>query len=339
MQRSGKKTIFLLLKLLISVGLAGYIYFRVDKKGLLLAVKSLSFSGLSVIFALYLVGQIISAYKWRIFVQEVGLKITPMQAIRAYFFGMFVNVFGFGTIGGDVARALALAAPKGLRAGTLATVIADRVQGLTILMIIGTLAVNIFPPEVLGTNLLATLRYGSILALSSLLLSWWIGPTILKKIFHSEHKWGAAAQRVTQAFPHRKEPLVSKSILSFIFHNIQIVMHILIARELGADLSASFIYATVPFVNIVSSLPISLFNGLGVREAMYCLLLIPAGLAQETAVAFGGIWLFTVTVISSFGILLLTPDMKEAVKNGRKERVITPPEFNEELTKKAVGNL
>jgi uncharacterized membrane protein YbhN (UPF0104 family) len=301
----------------ISIALAAFVYLTVDRKRLFDSLQSVSWSGMALIFLLYIIGQFLSAWKWRVFVSCVGLQRSPVEILRAYFFGMFVNVFGFGTVGGDVARSMLLNPPKGRRAGALATVLADRIHGLGVLLSIGTIAVAIVRPEALG-RLNSFLILGGIGGLAALSIFWWFGPQLLTKIVPENHKWGGAILRVTQAFPREAKPFAAATAISFAFHNVQLLMHVIIAKELGVPLSASYIYATVPFVNIVASLPISVFNGLGVREGMYCLLFIPAGVPKATAVAFGAIWLFTVTVISSVGILFLTPDMKRLVRRGKR---------------------
>ncbi len=341
MSKDQRKKLFLAVKILISVGLAGIVYLTVDKKGLLQAIKSFSLTGIFSLLILYTLGQILSAYKWQIFVKEIGIRKSRLEIIRAYFFGMFVNVFGFGTVGGDIVRGLALAPPKGTRAATLATVIADRVHGLIMLLAIGTLTISIFRPQALG-NIVPLFSLGGIAGLCLLAAFWWFGPNLLNKFFPTHHKWSATLNKITSAFPRRKKPLIKASAASFAFHSLQLFMHIIIAGQLNSQLSVAYLLATVPFVNIVSSLPISFFNGLGVREAMYCMLLMPAGSTQEEAVAFGAVWLFIVTIVSSFGVFLLTPDMKQAVKDAKSN--VTRREIEQEdvanpiITKKrAVG--
>ncbi|MFN8389311.1 MAG: lysylphosphatidylglycerol synthase transmembrane domain-containing protein [Bdellovibrionota bacterium] len=314
-----KSPVGMAIRATVSIALAAFVYFTVDRKGLLHSLSSVSLRGMALIFVLYTFGQLLSAMKWRVFVDCVGIHRSRIQILRAYFFGMFVNVFGFGTVGGDVARGLLLNPPKGQRAGALATVVADRVHGLVVLLTIGTVTLALIRPEALG-HWTQLMLLGSVGGLTALLCGWWVGPQLLVKFFPQGHKWSDAILRIEQAFPRHPAPFFKATLISALFHTIQLFMHVLIARELGAPISASYIFATVPFVNIVASLPISLFNGLGVREGMYCLLFIPNGVPQEMAVAFGAIWLFTVTVISSLGILFLTPDMKRIVRlQGRND--------------------
>ncbi len=313
-----KSSLGIFVRLGISLGLAAIVYFTVDRGAIMRALGSVSWRGAVQLVVLYTAGQVLSAMKWRIFVEQVGIKRSPLEILRAYFLGMFVNVFGFGTVGGDVARALSIIPARGERAASLATVVADRIHGLTILTFIGTVAILIVRPEALGV-LATLLGAGGVCVLLLLAPLWYFGPQFFAKFFAKSEKWGAIMWRMARAFPRRPSTFFTMSFLSAVFHGIQLYMHVVIARELGAPLAVQYIIATVPFVNIVASLPVSIMNGLGVREAMYCVMFIPAGVPQELAVAFGTIWLFTVTIVSSVGILLLTPGTKEIIDGAEGE--------------------
>src|SRR3954453_11795654 len=85
-----------------------------------------------VILTVFL-GQLLSSYKWWLLACSGGISVPWVLAFKAYFFGMFVNWFGLGTIGGDVARGLVLGSRSKQKATALASVFADRVHGLTVL--------------------------------------------------------------------------------------------------------------------------------------------------------------------------------------------------------------
>jgi len=222
-----------------------------------------------------------------------------LSAVSSTFTGMFVNSFALGTVGGDVVRCLWLRPPKGSRAAALATAIADRVQGLFVLTSIGAVAILFVRPKVLGSHV----EYFAVAILLALAVGWLFGPLILQRLFPKQHKFGPAAQAVARAFPTSLPLLLSVTSISLIFHFIQIGMHVVIAAELGAELSLAYLIATVPIVNIASALPISV-NGLGIREALYIFLFMPMGVNHEVAVAFGAVWILSVTLVSAlFGLL------------------------------------
>ena len=291
---------------LISLVLLAVVYSSVNPAELWHRLGSLSWRGVTLVLTLYTVGQLLSSFKWRIFVLQAGLSPTVGETIRAYFFGMFVNNFGLGTVGGDFARSLMLPAKQAQKPACFATVVADRIHGLGCLLCIGACSIMLFHPPVLG-------RFGvgfAVTAVISIVVFWLVGPRILTRIFPVGSRWGEAAQMSEQAFPRRPGVFAAASLISLFFHCSQIMMHFVIAQDLHADLSLAYLFATVPLVNIAASLPVSI-NGLGLRESMYVMLFVPAGVPQETAVAFGAIWILVTTTVSALGGLLLTPDISD----------------------------
>lgn len=288
------------LKFLLRLGISAVFlllaYRAIDLATVLVTLKTLSLRTALLIVGLYAFGQILSSIKWRVFVQGVGIERSFPFTLRAYFLGMFVNTFGLGTIGGDVARSLALRPAKGQRAAALATVVADRIHGLMVLMAIGAIGMLLVHPAVLGFTPLLL----SFMTVITLGLGWWFGPLLLKRIFPQNHHFGNAARLIAHAFHLKLLSFFFATLVSIIFHSLQIFMHFLIAHALNAQLSLGYLFATVPLVNAASTLPLSV-NGIGIREYMYKQLFVPNGVSRETAVAFGAIWILAVTIVSAFG--------------------------------------
>lgn len=288
-----------LFRVLISIALLVAVYRFINVASLLRTFQSLSpYTAISLPL-LYAVGQIISATKWRVFITSAGMKRSFGVVLRAYFLGMTANTFGLGTVGGDVSRGLLLHPEAGKRSAALATVVADRAHGLATLLTIGSIAIILVRPPALGQWAL----YISIVALIIIAMCWIWGPRLLVAIVPENHKFGQAARNAAHAFPRKLKPFLTASVISVIFHSLQISMHYLIAIDLHAPLSLAYLFAVIPLVNAASSLPISV-NGIGVREALYVMTLIPAGATKEQAVAFGAIWLLCVTTVSIVGGLL-----------------------------------
>jgi hypothetical protein len=111
----------------------------VDHGDLRAALSAVHARALVLPLGLYLLGQVLSAVKWWMLGSSVGLRRPLGDYIRFYFIGMFLNVFGLSTIGGDVVRGLYLG--DGRRPGlALNSVIFDRISGLAILMAMGAIA-------------------------------------------------------------------------------------------------------------------------------------------------------------------------------------------------------
>lgn len=246
-----------------------------------------------ILLTLYVLSQVLSAIKWRILLRESGIERTRTEVIRAYFAGMFVNSFGLGTVGGDVTRAVALKPQAGQRAAVLASVAADRVHGLTVLLAIGVIGAA-FSQNFVGRH---EARLFGPLVVTLVMLGWWFAPRLIRRYCSGVGLAQGLLRRVADAFPTRLNVMVSTTSVSAAVHLLQIAMQVLIAHSLGIRLPLALFVAIIPMVNVASSLPISI-QGVGVREGMYLMLLTPLGVSSEHAVALAVIWAIVVTLVS-----------------------------------------
>lgn len=260
--------------------------------------------------SLYAFGQVFSGIKWWILARASGIDCTLQNTVKAYFMGMFANCFGLGVVGGDLARALLLS--KKSKTKALASVVADRVHGLTILSLVGALG-GIFCTldGQFSQNLLWL--YVLILLSTCLVSGWFLGPMAFKLI-PAKSPFLEKLRALNEAFPKAPVPLLLASLISVLFHSLQLFNVYLMGKAYGVTIPLEYILVAVPLVNIASTLPIS-WNGLGVRENGFVYFMAPAIIAPTQALAFGAIWLVAVTITSALGgvIAFLTKDF-EALK-------------------------
>ena len=265
----------------------------------------------------YVLGQLMSSYKWYLIARSAGVATSYFNALRAYFIGMFVNCFGLGIVGGDIARGLLISKGDTHKLEAITSVAVDRVHGLAVLTLIGMIATF-----ALGTHAIDASLVPALITLSlGLLLAWFLVPPLLPKFLPAEHRFRRKLTNILRVFPRDPFTLIQITIISASFHCLQIALHRVIGHALGLELSWSVLFVVIPFVSIASSLPIS-WNGLGVRENAYRKLLSPTYLTVEQAVAFGVMWLFAVTVSSALGgiVAFLTDDFAQLNKEARANR-------------------
>lgn len=244
----------------------------------------------------YLLGQIISAFKWWVIARAGGLDSSLPNALKAYFIGMFVNCFGFGIVGGDLARGMLLTEGKGHKTPAVISVVADRAHGLAVLALLGAVATIFFKPASIDPQLLYLLFAIGL----SIVVGWFIGPKILLRLVPPTKALHAKMLQISNVFPKDNRTIFWITLISILFHLLQITLHWIIGFGFGLNLSWTLLLVSIPFVNILSSLPIS-WNGLGVRENAYIFFLVPAALSNEQAIATGAIWLLAVTFSSAVG--------------------------------------
>ncbi|NDC39537.1 MAG: UPF0104 family protein [Proteobacteria bacterium] len=260
---------------------------------------------LFIVVLAYALGQLLSSYKWCLIVRSAGVSASYKAALRAYFIGMYLNCFGLGTIGGDVARGLLIGAEENKKAIAVASVVADRLHGLAVLSGIGAIAAFCFGVQSLDAWLvlvLISLGFG-------IVLGWAFVPPLLLRLLPTDNRLRAQIALLVGAFPRTPQVLVRITLISAFFHLLQISIHLVMALAVGVSVPWSLLLVTVPFINILATLPVS-WNGLGVRERAYVFFLVPAVLQAEHAVAFGAMWLLAVTSCSAIGgiVAVLTKD-------------------------------
>jgi uncharacterized membrane protein YbhN (UPF0104 family) len=295
------------LKFIISAALLAWVLSHVNMLSLRQTLSSIPLSCIALLLFCYIFGQFLSALKWWCIIREAAPEVPFWLAIRSYFLGMFVNVAGIGTVGGDMVRALAISPYMPDTVTGLGSVVADRLHGLTVIATIGVLASLFFGFErVPFSEMLPVIIFGI-----AVILGWSFGPLLAKRLIAEENPFRKKIENVIKVFPHSRKTLLKITAISLLFHLIQINMHAIMFKGVGVSAPWSLLLSTVPFVNIASSLPIS-WQGLGVRENAYRYFFVPFLLTNEQAVAFGAMWIFAVTVSGLFGgmVAFLSGDWK-----------------------------
>jgi glycosyltransferase 2 family protein len=271
------------LRAAITAAVLAYISADVDHADLRAALMAVHMRDLVPPLGLYLAGQVLSAVKWWLLGSSVGLVRPLADYARFYFIGIFLNVFGLGTIGGDVVRGLYLG--DGRRpALALNSVIFDRLSGLAILMALGALALVAFPQYHLPRALNEALIAGGL----GLVVGWWTCPRLVRLL--------PAASRVRRLVEHDLAPfwrdrglLARVSLLSVAFHLSQVGVQYLLARAAGTSLSFSYCMVMHPVLSLMMALPLSI-GGFGVREGGYLYFLTRIDVDDSVAVTMGLLW-------------------------------------------------
>ena len=276
--------------LLVTVGGVVYILVDVDTGDLVRALTSVRPALVVVALALYCLGQVLSAYKWRLLGRSVGFPQPLAEYIRFYFIGMFFNLFGPSTIGGDVVRALYLG--DGRRPGlAVNSVLFDRVSGLALLMALGAAALIAFPGYGLPWPLTAAIVAGG----AGLVLGWWMCPRLVR-LLPRGNTVRRQVEHDLDAFWGDRRLLVRVAAVSLVFHLTQVAVQYVLARAAGADVPFSYCLIYHPVVSVMAALPVSV-AGLGVREGGYLYFLTRLDVDDSIAVTVGLLW-FAVTVLA-----------------------------------------
>lgn len=287
------------IKIIFSLVLLGYVARSVDFGRLTHLMMSIPLSTVFILCGGYFVGQILSSLKWWLLARSCQLETPFLDTLRIYFTAMFINLAGIGTLGGDMLRGILIGSSQAKKAVGIATVVADRAHGLAVLAALGAVCIGLFSRDTLPTPFILALCGLGV----AIMLGWFVAPRVLLAMVPTHSPFRQKTIDFAAAFPTKPRTIAAITAVSLVFHLLQISLHLSIASGLGITVSLSTLLTIVPFINIVSSLPIS-WQGLGVRENAYQFFFVPTICSPEQAVAFGALWLLAITTSSLLGGLI-----------------------------------
>lgn len=265
------------------------------------AVKRMPPSVWLFCLAIFLLGHVLSALKWRILIADSGEVPVP-HALRAHFAGLVANLALPGAAGGDVVRAgLVIRTAKDkarVAVGSLADRVIDTLSVFTLACLGAALSTGA------GDTRGVVVRAGGVLLL--LVLGGVAGVVLLRKL-----PWKGKVKKVVDklttslgALAGRKRALAACFLLSFGIQSVFVGLNVLLAdaSDVRAPVAAWFFAWSAS--KLLAVLPISL-GGLGVREASLAALLAPFGAAPARVVAVGLLWQSILVASGLLGGLVL----------------------------------
>jgi hypothetical protein len=312
---------------LLSALLLGLLGLETDWRAMRAALAGARLAWLALALAAYVISQVVSAYRWALLAWAVGFG-EPFGRICAYYFSsMYLNLFGPGTLAGDVGRVLLLGGGH-RRARALTTVVAHRAFGFIALVWVAAIAVVLLPaPPFPGM-----MRGAAALAVPATVTGWLWGPRLAARLLPRANNWRVLVERDLAPYWHDRALLGVSLVWAVTVHVLQILGQVCVAAALALHLPWAFFLIVVPLVNIAGTLPFSL-QGVGVREAGYWYYLSRLGVRREAALAVGlltsGIVLATgLSGLPAFVMLRerkLTTEDTEAAEAARQRRSSGPP--------------
>jgi glycosyltransferase 2 family protein len=240
--------------------------------------------------AIYVAGQVMSAYRWRLLAAMVNIRGRFAEFFTYYFIGMFTNLFVPGLVGGDAARAVYLGRRHGRLGDAFASVLADRGIGLIAMFWLAAFAAmfmngSALPPAVTRPAIaVGVIALGGFLAAPLIARLLPLLPAIIRR-----------AAGLAAPYLHHPAATLPAAFLSLVLQVSIAVAQWIVARGLGVKAPIALFVLCVPIANLFTAIPITL-NGLGIRETAYVALFGMAGMSKNDAIAIGLLW-FAVTML------------------------------------------
>lgn len=246
---------------------------------------------------LYLVGQVLSAYKWKLLASAIEFKKTFRQYVDYYFVGMFFNLFLPTTVGGDVAKCFYLSKgdERNRKAPAVYSVLAERYTGVIVIAWLATIA--LFSP--IGHVVPFQIKMFMLLCSLSVFVVTPLFPKFFMKFFKKK-KWVRIMLKDIRIYWDYPSIMLKALGWSLIFHLLIIFIHVLMGHAMGLKIPMLYYFIVYPMASIAGFVPFT-FNGIGPREGTYVYFFTLIGISSAQALAFGIFWFGIVLCASLVG--------------------------------------
>ena len=292
---TNKKTLWFILKLLLTIGSLAWCVHLVDYNKVGQLVSNADHGVLIWLIPLVIVHTASGALRFKVLV-DPHCPLPYFQHLRQYFIANYFNLILPSSIGGDAVRVFMLGNQGVSKSKAAAYIFSERLMGLYSLILIAVSAG--FTVAVSDNIVILALSLAGLSVLS-------LGGIYLVMLFTrgiEQYHVAAAREAIKELWAHKLR-LFGAVSLSLIYQLFTISFTALIAIAFGFDVSLLLLLALVPLVWLVTFLPISI-GGVGVRELSFVGLFSQAGLDSEQAIflslgtyaamllagAMGGLW-------------------------------------------------
>ncbi len=255
---------------------------------------------------LYLLTQLASTWRWRLFARASGLDGSFRHYLSYYFVGMFFNLVLPTSVGGDAVRAWYLSRHPGPNTGrrmaAFLSVLADRVSGVAVLVGVACVAAA-FCPVPLDPRIKAIVA-----AVGGAAVVGVVGLPLLERALRSQRLATPRLHRLRQVvgagmdYAKHGWLMAGTAVLSLVVQVGNVIVMALVAAGLGLEVPWMYYGIVMPLVSLLTLLPISL-NGMGIREWSTAKLLHPVGVGETEAVTLAFLVFLAQTAAGLTGVV------------------------------------
>jgi glycosyltransferase 2 family protein len=286
-----------LLRIGLGAAIVGFLLWHYDARPALRALAREKIAFFVATIALYLAGQVMSAYRWKLLASVLNLRGPFSEYFRYYFVGVFTNLFVPGLVGGDAARAIYLGRRHHKMTEAIASAVADRGYGLLALFWFAALIARFLNRGVLASSVITPT-----IAVGAITFAGYLASPLIARGIHMAPRPIRRALGIIAPYLHRPLSVVPAIALSIVLQASLAFCQYLLALGLGLNLSVTVFLLVVPIANVFASLPLTL-NGLGIRETAYLILFGMAGVSRDDAIALGLLWFAATMMGGLFGAI------------------------------------
>lgn len=273
MKKPEKKNIKnVIIKILVSVSLIGYIFYKTDKSQLASNFSKFDFTLLPLIVILIVLNYIVSSYRWKsLLVGENTEKASVGYLTALYFVGSFFNNFMPTSIGGDVYKIYKLGKKTGNNYDAFTSTFMERFTGMLLLFIISLVGLTKF------------IGYWSLVIGVWCIFAAYLGFKVLKRL-SKRYKKIAEIVNSFSKYRGKYRVLLIALVTSLLVQLFAIFTQYIIYFALGVRLPLFYSMFVFPVITLAGFFIPSL-NGVGVQDGLYMTLFSLVGISTELSLS------------------------------------------------------
>ena len=273
-----KRAITTFLKAAVGISLLVFLLSKTDLSEIWSLLKASKIEFLLLSILTYTATILIISFRWRLLLYAHNMKVSVHNLVVYYFIGFFVNNFLPTSIGGDIVRTLDLARKSGRRAESAASVLMERVVGLTAIVFLALMGLLLigrmdYKPRLF---LVVCIFLGFLLILFvSIFYDLPLGglKSRIKEIQFLE--FGRRIKKLhgcLKLYRDSKNALGGVFFVSIVYQLLNALFVYCVSLTLGLGIKFYYFLLFVPLIGLVGFIPISI-NAVGLREGSYVFLL------------------------------------------------------------------
>ena len=279
-----------LIKILGSLILLSIIIYRIDLGKTLKILTQANIGIYLISFAIFLIGLILSSFRWGLLLKSHGKKLKFLKLLRMYSLGLVFNFTLPSDMGGDVVKIYKLSKNKKITKTQAAlSTLMDRFLGLNAIII---LIAAFIPFNPFISSNIQILIFS--LFLIAVIATWGI---LFKKLTPILYPIKFVARKLNlskllekllksfDSYRKEKKLLTSAFLVSLLFQTRSVFTQNIIFQAINIQIPILFLFLAIPFTKLMTALPISI-GGVGVREGSLIAILSTIGISGSEVFAY-----------------------------------------------------
>ena len=298
-----KKKIFLILRIVVGLGIILVLFRFISYKNLIHLYRSSIKSYLVLAFLVFIIINIIGAFRWRFILHSLGLIISIREALYVCFSSLFFNLFFPSLLGADLFRGVSLSYHHKNTYKVISSVVMDRFSGGFGLILVSLPAVILGRKYISQANIIIGI---TVFLIVSILIVSIVSNKSLFQYFNHCIKDGIFKSRLVKLYNElyffRENPKIffNSLIYSFTIQAATCLIFFIISRAFFLKLNIIYFFILIPIIQFIAILPVTI-AGMGTRGAAIVYFFSIIGVDKSVALSISFVFLFFTIFTSLMG--------------------------------------